>query len=67
MDRIKYPFVTMKLAGENSNPLAILGRAERVIRRAGVPQTEIDDYRLIALAGDYRHLLKVTLENVRCR
>jgi len=67
MDRIKYPFVSMKLAGENSNPLAILGRAERVMRRAGVPQDEIDDYRLNALASDYRHLLKVTLETVRCR
>lgn len=67
MDRIKYPFVTMKLAGENSNPLAILGQAERVMRRAGVPQDDIDDYRLNALARDYWHLLKVTLETVRGR
>jgi hypothetical protein len=67
MDRIKYPYVTMKLAGQNSNPLAILGRAERVMRRAGVPQDEIDDYRLNAPAGDYRHILKLTLETVRCR
>lgn len=67
MDPIKYPFVSMYLPGENSYPLAILGRAERVMRRAGVPQAEIDDYRLNALAGDYRHLLKLTLETVRCR
>ena len=67
MDRIKYPYIRMKLTGESSNPLAIIGRVERAMRQAGVSQDAIDEYRLKALNADFHNLLKVTLATVRCR
>jgi hypothetical protein len=51
----------VKLTGEDGNAFAILGRTAAALRRAGVPQEQIDDYFAEATSGDYDHLLQTTM------
>ena len=57
----RYPDVQVPLSGEDGNAFAILGRTAGALRRAGVPQQEIDDYFTEATSGDYDHLLQTTM------
>ena len=54
------------LSGPDGNAYAIMARAERALRKAGVPQSEIDAYLADAMSDDYAHLLRVTQETVTC-
>jgi hypothetical protein len=63
----RYPDVQVQLAGEDGNAFAILGRTAQALRRAGVPQEEIDDYFAEATSGDYDHLLQTTMGWVDCQ
>ena len=54
---VRYPEVKVKLVGEDGNAFAILGRVTRALRRAKVPQEEIDLFIREATSGDYDHLL----------
>jgi hypothetical protein len=53
--------VSVKLVGEDGNAFSILGRVSRALRRAGMPE-KAEEYLARATAGDYDHLLAVTLE-----
>ena len=55
--------VAVKLVGEDANAFAILGRVSKALRRAGMPK-KAEEYLARATAGDYDHLLAVTLEYV---
>ncbi len=55
--------VTVKLVGEDGNAFSILGRVSKALRRAGMPE-KAEEYLARATAGDYDHLLAVTLEYV---
>jgi hypothetical protein len=57
----RYPDVQVQLTGEDGNAFAILGRTAAALRRAGVPQEQIDDYFAEATSGDYDHLLQTTM------
>jgi hypothetical protein len=60
MRDVKYPDVHVKLAGEDGNAFAILGRVQRELQRAGVPVEERNAYYNEATSGDYDNLLAVT-------
>lgn len=64
MSAVKYPHVTVKLIGGDGNAFAILGAVQRALRRAGVPQEEIQTFLDEAKAGDYDHLLGVVMQTV---
>jgi len=51
----------VRLAGEDGNAFAILGRVIGALREAGYPPEEIARYQQEATSGDYDHLLGVTL------
>jgi hypothetical protein len=57
----RYPDVQVQLSGEDGNAFAILGRTAGALRRAGVPQEEIDQYFAEATSGDYDYLLQTTM------
>lgn len=64
---IKHPEVVVKLVGENGNAFAILGAVKRALRKAKVPEAEVDAFYKEATSGDYDNLLRtcaqwVTLE-----
>ena len=65
-DQPRYPEVQVQLSGQDGNAFAILGRTTGALRRAGLPQEEIDDYVAEATSGDYDHLLQTTMRWIQC-
>lgn len=59
---VKYPDVHVNLVGEDGNAFFILARVSDAMRRAGVPKSEIDQFRTEAMASDYNHLLRTVTE-----
>ncbi len=60
----KYPQVTVKLVGTDGNAFAVLGATIKAMKRAGVPQSDIDAFRDEATSGDYDHLLGTVMQTV---
>ena len=54
----RHPDIAVKLVGEDGNAFAILGACRRAMRRAHLPQGEIDAFTAEATAGDYDQLLQ---------
>lgn len=61
VSEIKYPEIVVKLVGENGNAFAILGAVKRALRRAKVPEAEIDQFYAEATSGDYDKLLRTCM------
>lgn len=59
---MKYPGIVVPLAGEDGNAFAIIGRATRVMRSAGLPADERERFQREAMSGDYDHLLRTVIE-----
>lgn len=58
----RYPEIEVELVGNDGNAFAVLGAVQKALRRAGVPQDEIDEFMDDATSGDYDHLLQVCME-----
>lgn len=61
MSEIKYPEIKVQLTGEDGNAFAIMGAVQKALRKAGVPQTELDEYYKESTSGDYDHLLRTAM------
>lgn len=61
MGHIKHPEIFVQLAGEDGNAFAILGRVQRAMRRASLPQEEITLFTEEATKGDYESLLRTVM------
>ena len=57
----KYPDVEVQLTGEDGNAFFIIGRVSRALRKAGVEQSEIDEYQEAAMNGNYDNVLQTTM------
>jgi hypothetical protein len=57
----KYPHITVKLTGNDSNAFMVLGLCQRAARTADLPKEEIDAFREEATAGDYNRLLQTAM------
>ena len=57
----KDPDITVKLIGENSNAFNILGICIKAMRRAGLTEEQVDEFRMEATSGDYQHLLNTCM------
>lgn len=56
---MKYPNVDVQLSGEDGNAFFIIGRTRRALKKAGVPDREIEQFTEEAQSGDYENLLRV--------
>jgi len=54
----------VELVGKDGNAFAIIGRVKKVLKDAGADHEYCDKYMNEAIAGDYDHLLQVTMEYV---
>jgi len=52
----------LNLLGEDGNTFAILGRAQRTLRRAGYPKKKVDEFMKEATSGDYNHVLSTVMK-----
>lgn len=53
----KYPHINIPLVGEDGNAFAILARVKRIMRRAGLPDSEWQAFHAEATSGNYDNLL----------
>jgi hypothetical protein len=59
---IKYPDISVKLTGEDGNSFAILGRIGKAMKRAGVSEDKIQQFRREATSGDYNKVLQTAMQ-----
>lgn len=62
MSDVRFPHIRVRLSGQDGNAFFILGRVMEAMRRAGVEKEVREEYRAAATAGDYDHLLMVTMQ-----
>ena len=58
----KYPKINIPRVGEDGNAFAILGRVKRVMRRAGLPDSEWEAFKAEATSGDYDNVLLTVMK-----
>jgi hypothetical protein len=58
----KYPDVVVQLTNQDGNAFFILGTVRRALRKANVPQAEIDLFIHEATRGDYDDLLQTCMK-----
>lgn len=59
---VKYPGVKVQLSGEDGNAMAIIGRVRKALRRANVPDAELDKFAEEAMSGDYDNVLQTAMK-----
>jgi hypothetical protein len=57
----KYPDIEVPLTGQDGNGFFIIGRVGMALRKAGVDQAEVTEFRKEAMSGDYDHLLQTCM------
>ena len=62
---VKYPEIEVQLSGNDGNAFAIMGAVQRALRRAEIPQHEIEQYLNQSMNGDYDNLLRVAMNWVK--
>ena len=58
----KYPTITVKLVGKDGNAFNILGICRRAMKRAHLPESEIEAFTTEATSSDYEYLLATVCE-----
>lgn len=61
---VKFPEVEVQLSGEDGNAFAVMAQVTNAMRDAGIPNEDINEYLDEVMAGDYDHLLQVTMRTV---
>lgn len=64
---VKYPNVTVRLAGTDGNAFALMGEVTKALRNAGVSHDERNEFITEATAGDYNALLQTIMRWVNVR
>lgn len=62
MNEPRFPEISVRLAGQDGNAFAVIGRVVRALREAKVPPEEIEEFKAAATSGDYNHLLQTCME-----
>ena len=59
---MKYPNVEVQLSGEDGNTFSIIGKTRRALRKANVPDDEVEQFTNEATAGNYEDAIRVVGE-----
>jgi hypothetical protein len=57
----KYPKIEVRLTGNDGNAFAVMGKVKTALRKAKVPNEEIDLYLKESMSGDYNNLLATAM------
>lgn len=57
----RYPDVKVRLVDEDGNAYFILGKVRNALRKAKVPEKEVDNFMVEATSGDYDNLLNTCM------
>ena len=61
---VLFPEIMVAITGEDGNAFNVLGAVMDAMRRQGVGQEAIDQFRADATAGDYDHLVQTVMRTV---
>ena len=61
---VKYPHVHFSLSKSDGNAFVIIGGVRKAMRRAGIPNEEIEAFSEEAQSGDYNHVLQTVMKTV---
>jgi len=59
---VRYPQVSVRLIGEDSNAFRIMGATKEALKQYGVSAEEIAEFQRQARSGDYDHLLQTCIQ-----
>ncbi len=60
----KFPQVTVQLIGQDGNAFNVIGLVRKAMRKADVPEADIEAFTTEAIAGNYDHLLATVMRTV---
>jgi hypothetical protein len=60
-EKTKYPEITVDLSEVDGNAMSIIVAVGKALRRSGVDQAEIDEFRREATSGDYDNVLATAM------
>jgi len=58
----KYPEIEVELVGQDGNAFAIIGACVKMMKKAKLQQSEIDEFNKEAMSGDYDNLLRTCMK-----
>ena len=58
---VKHPEVSVRLTGNDGNAFLILSRVSQALRKAKVPDAEVQAFQDEATGGNYDHLLQTVM------
>ena len=58
----KYPAIKAKLIGQDGNAFAIIGTVQQALRKGNAPQSDIDEFVVEAMSGDYNNVITTALK-----
>jgi hypothetical protein len=61
-DKPKYEEIHVDLIGEDGNAFVIIARVMRAMRRAGVLDVQIEEFRKEATSGDYDNVIQTVMK-----
>ena len=61
MSSVKYPEIEVQITGNDGNAYAIMSSIQKAMRRAEIPQHEIEQYLNQSMSGGYDNLLRVAM------
>ena len=63
----KYPNITVKLVGTDSNAFSIIGNVKAGLKKGGVPSEEIDAFVTESMSGDYDNVIATAVRWVEVK
>ena len=58
----KYPNIKAKLIGQDGNAFAIIATVKQALRKGNAPQSDIDEFVVEAMSGDYNNVIVTALK-----
>jgi hypothetical protein len=60
--QVKYPNVKVQLSNQDGNAMSIIARVRRALRRADVPNDEVEQFSREAMSGDYDNVIQTAMK-----
>ncbi len=60
--KTKYPDIEVELSEQDGNAFSIIGRVSKALRKANVPQGELESFRKEATSGDYDNVIQTAMK-----
>jgi hypothetical protein len=60
--QVKYPNVKVQLSSQDGNAMSIIARVRKALRRADVPNDEVEQFSREAMSDDYDNVIQTAMK-----